>query len=209
MGAEIGTFVRKLHEEHGVVFHLEDTVRAIDKDRVTLASGATIPADLVVVGIGIKPRVEIAEKAGILVDRGVLVDEYLESSAKGVYAAGDIARWPDRHSGQKLRVEHWVLAERQGQIAAKNMLGQRVPCTIVPFFWSQHYDVQISYVGHAKRWDETAISGDVASKDCTVALRSGSRTLAVITIGRDKESLAAEVAFEHDDVAALARFGSR
>jgi NADPH-dependent 2,4-dienoyl-CoA reductase/sulfur reductase-like enzyme/nitrite reductase/ring-hydroxylating ferredoxin subunit len=208
MGAEIGGFVRALHEEHGVVFHLEDTPRAIEKSRVILASGAALDADLVVVGIGVKPRVEIAEKAGIPVDRGVLVDEYLETSAKGVFAAGDIARWPDRHSGQKLRVEHWVVAERQGQIAAKNMLGQKVACTIVPFFWSQHYDVQISYVGHAKRWDETAISGNIAAKDCTVALRSGTKTLAVITIGRDKESLAAEVAFEHDDTVALARFGS-
>ena len=208
MGAEIGAFVRALHEEHGVVFHLEDTARAIEKSRVILASGAALDADLVVVGIGVKPRVELAEKAGIPVDRGVLVDEYLETSAKGVFAAGDIARWPDRHSGQKLRVEHWVVAERQGQVAAKNMLGQKVPCTIVPFFWSQHYDVQISYVGHAKHWDETAISGNVAAKDCTVALRSGPKTLAVITIGRDKESLAAEVAFEHDDTVALARFGS-
>jgi NADPH-dependent 2,4-dienoyl-CoA reductase/sulfur reductase-like enzyme/nitrite reductase/ring-hydroxylating ferredoxin subunit len=209
MGAEIGAFVRGLHEEHGVVFHLEDTARSIDPDRVTLASGTAVPADLVVVGIGIKPNVELAEKAGIQVDRGVVVDEYLETSAKGVFAAGDIARWPDRHSGQKLRVEHWVVAERLGQVAAKNMLGQRVPCTIVPFFWSQHYDVQISYIGHAKRWDETAIAGSVAAKDCTVALRSGTKTLAVVTIGRDKQSLAAEIAFERDDIAKLAQFGIR
>jgi NADPH-dependent 2,4-dienoyl-CoA reductase/sulfur reductase-like enzyme len=208
MGIEIGNFVRALHEEHGVVFHLEDTVRAIEKDKVTLASGTTLPADLVVAGIGIKPRVELAEKAGLTVDRGVVVDEYLETSAKGVFAAGDIARWPDRHSGQKLRVEHWVVAERQGQIAAKNILGQKVPCTMAPFFWSQHYDVQISYVGHAKRWDRTDISGSVQRKDCAVALRAGPKTLAVITIGRDKESLEAEIAFEHDDAERLERFGS-
>jgi apoptosis-inducing factor 3 len=208
MGIEIGSFVRALHEEHGVVFHLEDTVRTIEKSKVTLASGATLAADVVVAGIGVKPRVELAEKAGLTVDRGIVVDEYLETSAPGVFAAGDIARWPDRHSGQKVRVEHWVVAERLGQIAAKNILGQKVPCTIVPFFWSQHYDVGISYVGHAKRWDRTDISGSVAQKDCTVALRAGPKTLAVITIGRDKESLEAEVAFEHDDEKRLARFGT-
>jgi NADPH-dependent 2,4-dienoyl-CoA reductase/sulfur reductase-like enzyme/nitrite reductase/ring-hydroxylating ferredoxin subunit len=208
MGVEIGSFIRALHEEHGVVFHLEDTVRSIEKTKVTLTSGAEFPADVVVVGIGVKPRVELAEKAGLTVDRGVVVDEYLETSAPGVFAAGDIARWPDQHSGQKLRVEHWVVAERLGQIAAKNILGQKVPCTIVPFFWSQHYDVGISYVGHAKRWDRTDISGSVAHKDCTVALRAGQKTLAVITIGRDKESLEAEIAFEKGDENRLARFGT-
>ena len=208
MGTQIASFVRALHEEHGVVFHLEDTVRSVEKDKVTLASGATLAAEVVVVGIGIKPRVELAEKAGLTVDRGVVVDEYLETSAPGVFAAGDIARWPDRRSGQKLRVEHWVVAERLGQIAAKNILGRKVPCTIVPFFWSQHYDVGISFVGHAERWDRSDVAGSVAQKDCTVALRAGHKTLAVITIGRDKESLEAEVAFEHDDAARLARFGS-
>jgi NADPH-dependent 2,4-dienoyl-CoA reductase/sulfur reductase-like enzyme/nitrite reductase/ring-hydroxylating ferredoxin subunit len=208
MGIEIGSFVRSLHEEHGVVFHLEQTVRTIEKDKVTLTTGTTLPADVVVVGIGVKPRVELAEKAGLTVDRGIVVDEYLHTSAPGIFAAGDIARWPDRHSGQKLRVEHWVVAERLGQIAAKNMLGQKVPCEIVPFFWSQHYDVGISYVGHAKRWDRTDVSGSLAQKDCTAALRAGQKTLAVITIGRDKESLEAEVAFERGDEKRLARFGA-
>jgi NADPH-dependent 2,4-dienoyl-CoA reductase/sulfur reductase-like enzyme len=208
MGSEIGAFVRTLHEKQGVVFHLENTVRTIEAKSLTLATGATLPADLVVVGIGVRPRVELAEQAGIAVDRGVLVDEYLETNAPGVFAAGDIARWPDRHSGQKIRVEHWVVAERQGQIAAKNMLGQKVACSIVPFFWSQHYDTSISYLGHAKQWDRTDVSGSVEDKDCTAALRSGDKTLAVITIGRDQESLRAELAFEREDAALLASFGS-
>jgi len=209
MGREIGAFVRALHEEHGVVFHMENTVRSISAEAVTLADGAVLPADLVVTGIGVRPRTALAEKAGLALDRGVVVDEFLQTSVAGVYAAGDIARWPDPRSGQKLRVEHWVVAERQGQIAAKNILGGRIPCSIVPFFWSQHYDVSISYIGNAQKWDRTDVAGDVSQRDCTVALRAGAATLAVITIGRDQQSLKAEVAMERGDAEALAAIGGK
>jgi len=194
LGPDMGDFIRSLHEEHGVVFHLEDKAIAIEGKSVRLASGGTIEADLVVAGIGVRPRLDLAEKAGLKLDRGVVVDQYLETSAPGVYAAGDIARWPDPHTGDNIRVEHWVVAERQGQTAALNMLGRPTPFDAVPFFWSQHYDVPINYVGHAETWDEIAIDGDIMGKDCLLRFKRNGRVIAVASIFRDIESLQAEVA---------------
>jgi NADPH-dependent 2,4-dienoyl-CoA reductase/sulfur reductase-like enzyme/nitrite reductase/ring-hydroxylating ferredoxin subunit len=198
LGLQMGDFVRALHEDHGVVFHLEDTASAIAGKQIKLKSGGTLEADLVVVGIGVRPRVEIAETAGLAADRGVTVNAYLETSAPEIYAAGDIARWPDPHSGEFIRVEHWVVAERQGQAAAVNMLGNRERFAAVPFFWSQHYDVQINYVGHAEKWDELEIEGDIVGKDCLLRYKHNGRTLAVASIFRDLESLQAEVTMERD-----------
>ena len=196
LGPEFGDLVRSLHSEHGVSFHLEDTATAIAGKRVELKSGGKLEADLVVAGIGVRPRLQLAEQAGIAVDRGVLVDSYLETGAPGVFAAGDIARWPDPYSGTSIRVEHWVVAERQGQTAALNMLGLRQKFTAAPFFWSQHYDMPINYVGHAEGWDEIAVDGEIAAKDCLVRYRRGGRTLAVASINRDVASLEAELAME-------------
>jgi NADPH-dependent 2,4-dienoyl-CoA reductase/sulfur reductase-like enzyme/nitrite reductase/ring-hydroxylating ferredoxin subunit len=201
LGPELGDFVRKLHEEHGVIFHLEDSAVAIDDKRVTLKSGRALDADLVVTGVGVRPRIALAEHAGLALDNGVKVDAYLATSVPDIFAAGDIARWPDPHSGENIRVEHWVVAERHGQTAALNMLGRREPFTAVPFFWSQHYDVPINYVGHAAKWDEIAIDGDVMGKDCVLRYRRGGRTLAVASIYRDVDSLKAAVAMERGKAA--------
>ena len=196
LGAEVGDLVRRVHEEHGIVFHLGTTAAAFDANGVVLNNRQRLDADLVVVGVGVRPRTALAEQAGIAVDRGVVVNEYLETRAPGIYAAGDIARWPDRLTGEPIRIEHWVVAERQGQTAARNMLGARERFDAVPFFWTQQHDLLLNYVGHARQWDRLDIDGRLDAKDCTVTYRRGGRKLAVLTIGRDHDSLAAEIELE-------------
>ncbi len=205
LGPELGDFVRGVHEAHGVVFHLEHAVTQIGAQSVTLDSGATLDADLVVIGVGVRPRIELAEQCGLATDRGVVVNAFLETSAPGIYAAGDIARFPDPLTGASIRIEHWVVAERQGQTAARNMLGQRERFHSVPFFWSKHYDQTISYVGHAERWDAVDIDGDPASGDCAVRYLAKQQVLAVATVGRDHESLEAERAMEERIARAIPR----
>ncbi len=196
LGSELGAFVRSLHEAHGVVFHLEQTATSIEAGSVTLKNGEQIASDLVVIGVGVKPAVALAQAAGMAMDRGVVVNEYLESSVPDIFVAGDIARWPDPHSGSSIRVEHWVVAQRQGQTAARNMLGRKEPFDAVPFFWSAHYDTSIVYVGHAEAWDSVSVDGDLKASDATVTMSSGGATLAVITVGRDLASLRAELSME-------------
>ena len=198
LGPELGDFVREVHQEHGVVFHLERKAREIGKNSVVLESGERLAADFVVAGIGVRPNLDLAEASGLALDRGLSVNEFLETSAPGVFAAGDIARWPDPHTGERIRVEHWVVAQRQGQAAARNMLGLREPFDAVPFFWSMHYDTGITYVGHAERWDKIAIDGSIGAKDCTVRYMRGGRAIAVVTINRDLESLQLERALEKE-----------
>lgn len=196
MGDALGQFVQNLHEKNGVVFHLEQTATAITPDGVTLDSGKQIPTDLIVIGVGVRPNLTLAEDAGLKTDRGVVVDTYLQTSAQNVYAAGDIARWPDPHSGQSIRVEHWVVAQRQGRTAARNMLGAREKFSDVPFFWSQHYNTTINYSGHAESWDRIETDGDPAKHDFSARFIKDGKTLALATIYRDLESLRYESEME-------------
>lgn len=196
LGPELGKYVRTLHEGQGVRFHLNDKVVGVGENDVTLQSGNVLAADLVIAGIGVKPRTALAQEAGMAVGKGVLVDEYLETGIPGIFAAGDVAEWPDAATGERRRVEHWVVAERQGQTAALNMLGERRRFTDVPFFWSAHYEAVINYVGHAAKWDGIEIDGDVAAGDATVRYRKDGRVVAVATLGRDRDALEAEAAME-------------
>jgi NADPH-dependent 2,4-dienoyl-CoA reductase/sulfur reductase-like enzyme/nitrite reductase/ring-hydroxylating ferredoxin subunit len=193
LGPEIGDFIRTLHEQtHGVHFHLNTKPQAIGADAVTLENGERIPADLVVIGVGVRPAVQLAQQAGLAIDNGVLVDAYLETNVPGIYAAGDNARYLDPR-GERVRIEHWAVAQWQGQTAARNMLGRRQRYTAVPFFWSAHYDVTLNYVGHAERWDRIEIDGNIQDHDCTLRYLADGKVLAVLTIFRDKESLRAAV----------------
>ena len=196
MGADIGRFVQTVHESNGVRFHLGQTVASVTGRTIALSGGNTLDADFIVVGVGVRPALTLAEAAGLSIDKGILVNKYLETSAPNVFAAGDNTRWPDPHTGNNIRVEHWVVAQRQGQTAARNMLGRREPFDAVPFFWSRHFDVSISYVGHAEHWDNVAIDGSVTEKNCRVTYSLGGKTLAVATIGRQRESLVAETELE-------------
>ena len=195
-GPALGDYIRSLHEAHGVIFHLGRQVAEIDERSVRLDDGSHVDAGLVLVGIGVRPRLELAQKAGLAVDRGVLVNEYLETSAPGIFAAGDIANWPDAYSGERLRIEHWVVAERQGQTAARNILGRRERYARAPFFWTQQYDVAIDYAGHATSWDRIVQDGDIAANDVSLKFQKNDRTLAFASIFRGRASLEAELAME-------------
>lgn len=197
LGPELGDMVKSIHEDHGVKFHLGTSAASIDGQSVALQNGELIEADLVVAGIGVRPDTALASQAGLTVDNGIVVDTYLQTSRPGIFAAGDIARWPDPHTGNSIRVEHWVVAERQGQTAARNILGESEKFDAVPFFWSQHYDVAIRYVGFADHWTKSETSGDPAARNCAVAYFQDGRKAAVATVSRDLASLYGEVELEH------------
>jgi NADPH-dependent 2,4-dienoyl-CoA reductase/sulfur reductase-like enzyme/nitrite reductase/ring-hydroxylating ferredoxin subunit len=198
LGPDMGNLVRQTHEAHGVKFHLGRTPSNIGDRYVQLDDGTKLDCDLVVVGIGVRPNTTLAEQAGIATENGVLVNEFLETDVPDIFAAGDIACWPDPRAG-RIRVEHWVVAQRQGQTAARNILGAREPFAVPPFFWSNHFDLHIHYVGHGSGGDRLSVSGDLKAKDASVIFRSDGKLTAVASIGRDRENLEAEVALENGD----------
>jgi NADPH-dependent 2,4-dienoyl-CoA reductase/sulfur reductase-like enzyme/nitrite reductase/ring-hydroxylating ferredoxin subunit len=189
-GHDFASFVVRLHEEHGVVFHLQAAVANFDGKQVTLADGTEISADLVLVGVGVKPRSQLAEAAGLTVQDGIVVDEYLRTSDPAIFAAGDVARY--RRGAEQFRIEHWVHAQRQGQAAAANMLGADQAFDDVPFFWTNHYGLDLRYTGHASEWDELRIDGALLAHDCTARFFRAGKLLAAASIGRELENLAIE-----------------
>jgi NADPH-dependent 2,4-dienoyl-CoA reductase/sulfur reductase-like enzyme/nitrite reductase/ring-hydroxylating ferredoxin subunit len=203
LGARLGQFVQEVHQDHGVRFHLASSIRAIHPHAVELDNGEMLAGDLVVLGVGVRPRTWLAEKAGLEVGEGIIVDSYLRTSAPSVWAAGDVARYPELRLGTTVRIEHWVVAERHGQAVARDMLGLGAPFRDVPFFWSQHYDVTIAYVGHANTEDAIEVMGSLPRRNATAVYRRAGRVMAVVTIGRDHQSLAIEAALEHNDGAAI------
>ncbi len=202
LGRELGTFIQSLHEDNGVTFHLGHTLSAIGPAAVTRDDGAELAADIVIMGVGVRPRLDLAADAGLDVDRGVVCDDRLRTSDPHIWAAGDIASFPHPRFG-RMRVEHWVVAERQGRHAARTMLGANEPFHDIPFFWSEHYDVTINYVGHATSFDATRVTGSIPNRDAAIGLVEGGAVQAVATIGRDRVSLDAEIAFEQGDDATL------
>ena len=198
LGRELGSLIHETHEANGVKFHLGRTPAVIQDGYVQLDDGTKLDCDLVVVGIGVRPNIAIAEQAGIATDNGVLVNEFLETNVPGIFAAGDIARWPDPGAG-RIRVEHWVVAQRHGQTAARNILGAHEPFRLPPFFWSNHFDLHIHYVGHASGDDRPIVSGNLKAKEASVIFRDGDKLTAVASVGRDVENLTAELALERGD----------
>ena len=202
VGETMGRFVADLHREHGVTFLLGRGVAEIRAGEVILDDGSIVAAELVVVGVGVTPRTTLAETAGLAVDRGIVVDEHLRTSDPNIWAAGDVARYPGP-DGELVRVEHWVLAERQGQAAARNMVGHDAAFTEPPFFWSQHYDVPINVTGHLAGWDEEIVRGDPHARDVLVGYRKDGVIRAVASIYRDRDNLRAEHALATGDLPRL------
>jgi len=201
LGDEVGSFVRRIHESNGISFRLGRKPVRVDTDTVTLDDGETLPATLVVMGVGVRPRLALAEAASLKVDRGVVVDADLRTSLRDVFAAGDIARYP--WAGASVRIEHFQVAIRHGQRVARAIVGRGGSRAETPFFWTQHHDVTIGYVGHAERFDRVVIRGDLEARDATIGYFDGALVVAVATINRDRVGLYADAAFERGDQAAL------
>jgi NADPH-dependent 2,4-dienoyl-CoA reductase/sulfur reductase-like enzyme/nitrite reductase/ring-hydroxylating ferredoxin subunit len=196
LGPALGTRLQQLHESHGVLFHLERQPREIGEKAVLLDDGRRLETSLVILATGVQPNTDLAAAAGLATHDGILVDRHLETSVPGIFAAGDVARWPDPGTDAPVRFEHWATAERLGETAARNMLGYMDPFEAIPFFWTHHYAVQVSYVGHARAWDRLEILANLPADQWEQRYFAGGTLAAVATIGRDRESLLAEITLE-------------
>lgn len=197
-GGELATFLKGLHEENGVSFRLGRTVEEISDDAVTLDDGTRLDADLVLMGVGVRPDTSLAGEAGLPVDDGVLVDDRLATDVPGVFVAGDAARFPDPRTGEPTRIEHWTVALQQGQTAARNLMGRDEPYRAVPFFWTRQHGTSVHYMGHAAEWDEARVEGHPENGDGLVRFVKDGRVMAVAAVGRTRESLEANVKLSAD-----------
>jgi NADPH-dependent 2,4-dienoyl-CoA reductase/sulfur reductase-like enzyme/nitrite reductase/ring-hydroxylating ferredoxin subunit len=195
-GKQVGEQIRGLHERNGVRFHLSSVVARLDGQELIMADGKRLAADFVVVGIGVRPRTAIAESAGIDVRDGIAVDAFLETSVPGIYAAGDIAAFPNPITGERARIEHWAVAQRQGQVAAANMLGEGRRFQSAPFFWTEQYGVSIRYVGRGSGWDAVTVEGDVNDGWMIARYFAEGAHVATATVGCDKDNLEDELELE-------------
>jgi 3-phenylpropionate/trans-cinnamate dioxygenase ferredoxin reductase component len=169
LGADVGAIYRDIHTDHGVQMLLGTGVEALEGDgaveHVRTSDGRELDCDFVVVGVGVQPRTGLAAAGGIAVDNGILVDEFLQTSAPNVFAAGDVANAHHPFYGERIRVEHWANALNQGPAAARNMLGQATPYERLPYFFSDQYDVGMEYTGFAGSWDRIVFRGDPATRE--------------------------------------------
>jgi 3-phenylpropionate/trans-cinnamate dioxygenase ferredoxin reductase subunit len=168
LGDEIGAVFRDLHADHGVDLRLGSTVTELrgakSVEAVVLADGRVEPADVVVVGVGVSPRTELADAAGLRTDNGIVVDEQLETTVPGIFAAGDVANAWHRRYGRHLRVEHWANALNQGAAAGRNAAGGHEAYTRLPYFFSDQYDLGMEYVGYGGTGDQVIVRGDVDTR---------------------------------------------
>jgi 3-phenylpropionate/trans-cinnamate dioxygenase ferredoxin reductase subunit len=184
LGDELAEFYRDVHLDKGVTFHLGRSVTAADDTSVTLDDGTVIPADLIVAGVGVVPNTELAEDAGLTVDNGIVVSESLETSAKDVFACGDVASWSHPSLGTRVRVEHWENARQSGMAAARAMLGQPVSYDWIPYFYSDQYDVGMEYSGYVGRdgADSVVYRGDPQSREFIAFCVKDGRVLAGMNV---------------------------
>ena len=191
LGDEMGRLYGDFHRDHGVELCTGEAIERFEGsgrvERVISASGRSFDCDFVVVGVGMEPATELAEGAGLAVDNGVVVDEYCETSSPAIFAAGDVANYHHPLLNERLRVEHWANAQNQGVAAAKSMLGQREPYVEIPWFWSDQYDLNLQYVGHAQAWDRVVMRGDVSGRKFSAFYMKDGKIRATLAVNRFKD----------------------
>jgi 3-phenylpropionate/trans-cinnamate dioxygenase ferredoxin reductase subunit len=191
LGDDIGMVYADIHRDHGVDLRLSEGVERFEAGVVVGSSGTRYEADLVVVGVGVVPNVELAQDAGITCDNGIVVDEMCRTSAEKVYAAGDVAKRPDPWSGKSIRIEHFQNAQNQGPAAARSMLGKGEPFSEVPWFWSDQYDVNLQMLGHTSPDADRVIRGSLESRDFIAFYLNGDRVVAATALNRGRDISAA------------------